>query len=65
VHVSGSVLIWIAALRLMFATRDRGPLTPAAEPGPGGAESAGPESGGAESAGLGSVGGTVTVPAKS
>ena len=25
VHVSGSVLIWIAALRLMFATRDRGP----------------------------------------
>ncbi len=25
-HVSGSVLIWIAALRLMFATRDRGPL---------------------------------------
>ncbi len=26
VHVSGSVLIWIAALRLMFATRDRGPV---------------------------------------
>jgi cytochrome c oxidase assembly protein subunit 15 len=27
VHVSGSVLIWIAALRLMFATRDRGALS--------------------------------------
>jgi cytochrome c oxidase assembly protein subunit 15 len=26
VHVSGSVLIWIAALQLMFATRDRGAL---------------------------------------
>ena len=26
VHVTGSVLIWIAALRLMFATRDRGPV---------------------------------------
>jgi heme a synthase len=65
VHVSGSVLIWIAALRLMFATRDRGPVVPAAQPGPGGAESAGPEPAGPESAGLGSVGGTVTVPAKS
>ena len=28
VHVAGSLLIWIAALRLMFATRDRGPLIP-------------------------------------
>ena len=26
VHVAGSVLIWIAALLLMFATRDRGPV---------------------------------------
>ena len=26
VHVSGSLLIWIAALQLMFAVRDRGPL---------------------------------------
>ncbi len=26
VHVTGSMLIWIAALLLMFATRDRGPL---------------------------------------
>jgi cytochrome c oxidase assembly protein subunit 15 len=26
VHVTGSVLVWIAALRLFFATRDRGPL---------------------------------------
>ena len=26
VHVTGSLLIWIAALRLMFAVRDRGPL---------------------------------------
>jgi cytochrome c oxidase assembly protein subunit 15 len=25
VHVTGSVLVWIAALRLFFATRDRGP----------------------------------------
>jgi cytochrome c oxidase assembly protein subunit 15 len=58
VHVSGSVLIWIAALRLMFATRDRGPVVPAAESGePPAAES--------ESGQLGSVGGTVTVPAKS
>ena len=75
VHVSGSVLIWIAALRLMFATRDRGPVVPAAEPGsggtesggsePAGPESAGPEPGEPESAGLGGVGGTVTVPAKS
>lgn len=48
VHVSGSVLIWIAALRLMFATRDRGPVVPAGDPADG----------------LGSVGGTVTVPAK-
>ena len=48
-HVSGSVLIWIVALRLMFATRDRGPLLPAAAPEP---------------AGLGSVGGPVTVPAE-
>jgi heme A synthase len=30
VHVAGSVLIWITALRLMFATRDRGPVQPAA-----------------------------------
>ena len=48
VHVSGSVLIWIAALRLMFATRDRGPVVPA----------------GGTVDGLGSVGGTLTVPAK-
>jgi hypothetical protein len=26
VHVSGSLLIWMVALRLMFAVRDRGPL---------------------------------------
>ncbi len=26
-HVSDSVLIWIVALLLMFATRDRGPVT--------------------------------------
>jgi cytochrome c oxidase assembly protein subunit 15 len=43
VHVSGSVLIWIAALRLMFAVRDRGPLVQPPE-GPGGpAASARPE----------------------
>ena len=30
VHVAGSVLIWIAALLLMFATRDRGPVAAAA-----------------------------------
>jgi hypothetical protein len=28
--VTGSVLIWSVALRLMFATRDRGPAIPAA-----------------------------------
>ncbi len=27
VHVTGSVLVWIAALRLFLATRERGPLT--------------------------------------
>jgi cytochrome c oxidase assembly protein subunit 15 len=59
VHVSGSVLIWIAALRLMFATRDRGPVVPA-EP-----EAGEPATAGAESGGLGSMGGTLTVPAKS
>jgi heme A synthase len=35
VHVAGSLLIWIAILRLMFAARDRGPLIPAPE-SPGG-----------------------------
>jgi cytochrome c oxidase assembly protein subunit 15 len=55
VHVSGSVLIWIAALRLMFATRDRGPVLPVAEP----------ETGEPETGGLGSMGGTLTVPSKS
>jgi hypothetical protein len=30
VHVSDSVLIWIVALLLMSATRDRGPVTEAA-----------------------------------
>jgi heme a synthase len=30
VHVTGAILIWITALRLMFALRDRGSLTPAA-----------------------------------
>jgi cytochrome c oxidase assembly protein subunit 15 len=48
VHVSGSVLIWIAALRLMFATRDRGPVVPAGD----------------TTDGLGSARGTLTVPAK-
>jgi heme a synthase len=32
VHVTGSVLVWIAVLRLFFAMRDRGPLT---RPSPG------------------------------
>jgi cytochrome c oxidase assembly protein subunit 15 len=36
VHVSGSVLIWIAALRLMFAVRDRGPLIQPPPDSPGG-----------------------------
>jgi heme A synthase len=30
VHVAGSVVIWIVALRLMFATRDRGAVTESA-----------------------------------
>jgi heme A synthase len=30
VHVTGAILIWITTLRLLFALRDRGPLTPAA-----------------------------------
>jgi cytochrome c oxidase assembly protein subunit 15 len=42
VHVSGSLLIWIAVLRLMFAMRDRGPLIPPDSPG-GPAASARPE----------------------
>jgi cytochrome c oxidase assembly protein subunit 15 len=36
VHVSGSLLIWIAALRLMFAVRDRGPLVQPPPESPGG-----------------------------
>jgi len=36
VHVTGSLLIWIAALRLMFAVRDRGPLVQPPPEGPGG-----------------------------
>jgi heme a synthase len=33
VHVTGSMLVWIAVLRLYFAMRDRGPLTrPSPEP---------------------------------
>jgi heme a synthase len=44
VHVTGSLLIWIAALRLMFAVRDRGPLVQPPPEGPGGpAASALPE----------------------
>jgi cytochrome c oxidase assembly protein subunit 15 len=44
VHVTGSLLIWIAALRLMFAVRDRGPLIPPPPESPGGpAASALPE----------------------
>ncbi len=29
VHVTGSVLVWIAVLRLFFAVRDRGPVNTA------------------------------------
>jgi len=36
VHVAGSLLIWIAVLRLMFAARDRGPLIPPPPESPGG-----------------------------
>src|ERR1019366_6335860 len=43
VHVSDSVLIWIVALLLMFATRDRGPVTEAAA---GGAREGGAAPGG-------------------
>ncbi len=38
VHVTGSVLVWIAVLRLFFALRDRGPVV-AAPPGAVAAES--------------------------
>jgi cytochrome c oxidase assembly protein subunit 15 len=41
VHVTGSVLVWIAVLRLFFALRDRGPLV-TAPPGPAAAESRAP-----------------------
>jgi cytochrome c oxidase assembly protein subunit 15 len=34
VHESASMLIWIAALRMWFATRDRGTITAAAPPAP-------------------------------
>jgi heme a synthase len=43
VHVAGSLLIWIAVLRLMFAVRDRGPLVPLPESPGGPAASARPE----------------------
>lgn len=33
-HVLGSVLVWIAALRLFFSLRDRGTITPRAAPPP-------------------------------
>ena len=39
IHVTGSMLVWIAVLRLFFALRDRGPLIPAA-PEPAAAEPA-------------------------
>ncbi|HEY6279922.1 MAG TPA: COX15/CtaA family protein [Streptosporangiaceae bacterium] len=35
VHVTGSLLIWIVALQLVFAVRDRGPLLPAPPGQPG------------------------------
>jgi heme a synthase len=42
VHVTGSVLVWIAVLRLFFALRDRGPVA-TAPPGPEMAESRAPQ----------------------
>jgi len=36
VHVTGSLLIWIVALQLLFAMRDRGPLPPPPAGQPGG-----------------------------
>lgn len=42
VHVTGSVLVWIAVLRLFFALRDRGPVI-TAPPGPAVAESRAPQ----------------------
>jgi heme a synthase len=58
-HVSGSVLIWITALRLMFATRDRG-----AVPATTGPSTTGPSTTGSAPAELGRVGRTLTVPAE-
>jgi heme A synthase len=58
-HVSGSVLIWIAALRLMFATRDRGAVPSATGP-----SATGPSATGSAPAELGRVGRTLTVPAE-
>jgi cytochrome c oxidase assembly protein subunit 15 len=59
VHVSGSVLIWITALRLMFATRDRGPVPLAPE-----VSATGSSTTGQPAAGLGSVGRTLPVSAE-
>jgi heme a synthase len=59
VHVSGSVLIWIAALRLMFATRDRGPVPTAT-----GSSATGSSATGQPADGLGSVGRTLPVSAE-
>jgi heme A synthase len=42
VHVCGSTLIWIVALRLLFAVRDRGPLTPETAPHEGASGAARP-----------------------
>jgi len=58
-HVSGSVLIWITALRLMFATRDRG-----AVPSTTGPSTTGSATTGSAPAELGRVGRTLTVPAE-
>jgi cytochrome c oxidase assembly protein subunit 15 len=56
-HVVGSTLVWIAALRLTFAVRDRGSVTGTGEPGdaaapgvPAGAQPAGLEAAGTEAA---------------
>ena len=58
-HVSGSVLIWITALRLMFATRDRGAVPSTTGPSPTGSATTG-----SAPAELGRVGRTLTVPAE-
>ena len=63
VHVTVAVLVWIAALRLFFALRDRGPAeTGPAQAGPANVAAAGQTTAGQTTAGQPVAGGTTAAP---